>query len=743
MHELKAHSIYLTGHQPSALPDKIAVNLASFKKCYADFEHQLYTDDSLREFIQKNHPPEVLWAYDQLIPLAYKADLGRYCLLYRLGGIYADLSITFFQRVWLDEFTGKKLFLFRDGFNHAPWIVSNSILMARPGQFIFKYLIDKIVEHVKTRFYGFDPLCPTGPNLMGRAAAQLLEMDEFATGEVVRINKNPSTWSYSYLIPSGEVLAVNVKFGNGLMSLGHANSDNYNEHWSARRIYKNETAVDAISHAADCGHNAEQEINTQGRSFRSVQEFEGSIEHLREQLASVESRAANAEAQTAQLNAQLTEQSASFHSSKSWRVTAPLRWVYGSVRRFKQEGFKSRFIAFGRKTLFKINHELLLRPSVRHKLIGISKLIGINVILKKILRKAQGQALIDTPSMHDYGWIDPTYRQTIEVVNGERYEVILIDTMKIYFHARVFCDARGIGRHARELIAELRKNSRSRTLAENNMDQTIYFFSTIHWCPKVLPLNSVVLIHDITPVLLPEIFGELSDEMKARCKDVFKSSRQIITISNSSKFDISKYFNFDDEKIKVITNGVSQFDNEIKPSVDIPESDYFVFMGTADLHKNIDVVIEAIKKNQSLKLVLIGDEGSFRKSMARHADIPPHSIYLAGRLSDAEAAYVIRRSIAMVFPSLYEGFGLPPLEAALQGIPSICSKRPAMTEILSGAAIFADPYEPTQWLDAMNMLRNDHAMRDELAFAAKNKALPYTWQKTASQIIELFHELQN
>lgn len=345
--------------------------------------------------------------------------------------------------------------------------------------------------------------------------------------------------------------------------------------------------------------------------------------------------------------------------------------------------------------------------------------------------------------MNDHGWLDPAYTQTMEVVDGERYEVIYIGAMKIYFHAQVFFDVRGIGRHARELITELRKKARSSTPAEKYLAQTIYFFSTIHWCPEILPENAVVLIHDIIPVIFPEIFGEFSEQMKARCEYLFKSSRQIITISHSSREDISKHLNIDVEKIKVISNGVSQFETETQPAVAIPESDYFVFMGTADPHKNLDVVLEAIKKNHYLKLVLIGHEASFQNWMARHADMPAHSIHLAGRLSDAEAAYVIRRSIAMVFPSLYEGFGLPPLEAALQGVPSICSKRPAMTETLAGAAVFADPYDPGQWVEAMNMLRSNHAIRNEVALAAKNKAQDYLWDNSAQQFIELFQDLSH
>ncbi len=101
MNKLKAHSIYLTGQSNAPLSEQISANLDSFKRNYSDFEHVLYTDASLRTFISENFESAVLWAYDQLIPLAYKADLGRYCLLYKLGGVYSDLSISFTGEVGL------------------------------------------------------------------------------------------------------------------------------------------------------------------------------------------------------------------------------------------------------------------------------------------------------------------------------------------------------------------------------------------------------------------------------------------------------------------------------------------------------------------------------------------------------------------------------------------------------------------------------------------------------------------
>jgi glycosyltransferase involved in cell wall biosynthesis len=712
LNKLNAHSIYLTAGSKAAIPEKIVSNLDSFKRCYSDFEHVLYTDDSLRTFIADHFEFEVVWAYDQLIPLAYKADLGRYCLLYKLGGIYADLSITFFQRIWFDDFGDQKIIFFRDGFSHAPWIISNSILMAKPGQLIFKRLIEQIVEHAKTKYYGFNPLCPTGPNLLGRTAAQLLEMEDFVTGEVIRINKNPSTWSYSYLIPNGEVVAVNVKIGNGLSSLGVKDSDNYNDHWHARNVYKDNHPVD-----------------DQSPEGQTKQLQQSALAHQAAQAALViqesQVRIQQAQSQIQDLSTQLV----ALHASKSWRLTSPLRWL----------------LAHGKRLIHAPDQAPTKPASPAEPLAPIqAETPGQTEPPQSPSSesddgKVQEPAAMTAPRQSfNYGLMPVGYTQTLEVIHGECYENICIDATPIYFHTQVFQDVRGIGRHARELAAQLRAMATAGLPLKTPMNPPVYFFSTIHWCPQEIPENSTVLIHDIIPMIFPSIFGNKALEMKYKCDRLFAKAKNIITISNSAKADILKYFEIPSEKINVVFNGVTQFESEAPPSVKIPESDYFVFMGTADPHKNLGVVLKAIQQDPQLKLVLIGHENSFQRWLSQHNNVPEGSVFLAGNLSDAEAAFVIKRAVAMVFPSLYEGFGLPPLEAALQGVPTICSKRPAMTEILEGAAFFVDPSDPSQWVEAMNILRVNRNIRKNIADAARAKVSQYTWTKAALNLLNIF-----
>jgi mannosyltransferase OCH1-like enzyme len=236
--EKRLHSIYLSRGKffnNKNLPYQINQNILSFKSHHHDYKHVLYDDDSLRNFIELHFDSEVLDSYDKLIPLAYKADLGRYCLLFEYGGIYADLAIYFFQRFYNDK-NIHKLHIFRDAFSEVPWITSNSIIAAPSKLKIFEILIHKIIQNCREEHYGVNALSPTGPNIFGSILAAHLDPKIIICGDTNRINKNRHH-SYAYTSPEGDVVAVSVKKGTGLSSLGHNIDENYNQYWSAKNVY--------------------------------------------------------------------------------------------------------------------------------------------------------------------------------------------------------------------------------------------------------------------------------------------------------------------------------------------------------------------------------------------------------------------------------------------------------------------------------------------------------------------------
>lgn len=228
------HSILLTNDPSPNLPWRIEQNLSSFGNAYPGMTHTLYDRDSGRAFIAQHFDRDVVAAWDDLVPFAYKSDLLRYCLLYQLGGIYSDISIHHFFPIALPE--TRDLVIFRDGFNAAPWIVSTSLVCSRAQNRVFLHAIEEIVRNVKARFYGVNPLCPTGPNLFGQALAKHAELWSLATGEAVQVK---GTRSLVYVDPTGEVVATNVKRGGGLASLGGSHQD-YNQLYAMRRIYADE-----------------------------------------------------------------------------------------------------------------------------------------------------------------------------------------------------------------------------------------------------------------------------------------------------------------------------------------------------------------------------------------------------------------------------------------------------------------------------------------------------------------------
>ena len=156
-------NIYQTWHSKN-LPPLMSKNVEVIKQHNPFFNYYLYDDNDCREFIKSNFPPSVLYAFDKLVPGAYKADLWRYCVLYKKGGIYLDIKYTPINKFRFIALTEKEHWVL-DMDNRG---IYNALIVAKPGNLILLKAINLIVKHTITKYYGNGPLEVTGPLLLAK-----------------------------------------------------------------------------------------------------------------------------------------------------------------------------------------------------------------------------------------------------------------------------------------------------------------------------------------------------------------------------------------------------------------------------------------------------------------------------------------------------------------------------------------------------------------------------------------------
>jgi mannosyltransferase OCH1-like enzyme len=146
------------------LPENMNKRVELLKKQHPRFTHYLFDDNDCREFIKNNYSDEVLNAYDRLVPGAFKADLWRYCVLYKMGGMYLDIKLCCINGFRLIELTENEHFVKDRPLNS----IYNSLMVFKKDNTFLLRSIYKIVENVKNNFYGSTALAPTGPEMLGK-----------------------------------------------------------------------------------------------------------------------------------------------------------------------------------------------------------------------------------------------------------------------------------------------------------------------------------------------------------------------------------------------------------------------------------------------------------------------------------------------------------------------------------------------------------------------------------------------
>ena len=219
--------IYQTWHTKD-LPPKMRERVELLKAQNPRFNHHLYDDNDCREFIKKHFKPDVLDAYDRLIPGAYKADLWRCCILFINGGIYMDIKFCCVNGFRLIELTETEHFT-KDRPHNS---IYNALMSCRKGNLFLFRCIRRIVKNVANKFYGNTPLSPTGPGMLGDVRAKNkfilnIDLNHYEGGGYI-IYKNIFVISTEY--PEYNYERTTAYNNN--------NTKRYNILWENRNIYR-------------------------------------------------------------------------------------------------------------------------------------------------------------------------------------------------------------------------------------------------------------------------------------------------------------------------------------------------------------------------------------------------------------------------------------------------------------------------------------------------------------------------
>ena len=227
-HPIFPLTIYQTWHT-KRLPPKMRERVELLKRQNPRFEHRLFDDADCRAFIRDHFRPDVLDAYDALIPGAYKADLWRCCVLYIHGGIYLDIKFACVNGFRLIELTEQNHFVLD---RMPPLSIYNAVMACQKGHPLLWLAIRKIVENVADRFYGSSPLEPTGPLMLGKLILQHkmnvnLDMVHYKGGGFI-LSKNR-------FVLSTEYPEYNAERGSTYQRLS---TKRYDALWTEKNIYK-------------------------------------------------------------------------------------------------------------------------------------------------------------------------------------------------------------------------------------------------------------------------------------------------------------------------------------------------------------------------------------------------------------------------------------------------------------------------------------------------------------------------
>ncbi len=285
------------------------------------------------------------------------------------------------------------------------------------------------------------------------------------------------------------------------------------------------------------------------------------------------------------------------------------------------------------------------------------------------------------------------------------------------------------------------------------------FFSPTHYLPFMTNAPSVISILDVSYLKFPQAFKRKDLYMlKYWGGFSIKKAKAIITISKSSRDDIIRSYHVPGDKVKVVYPGIKKdlrfkikdlSMETLKKKFGI-ESPYILFVGTLQPRKNIIRLIEAFSllkeqgiKNEELQLVVVGRKGWMYEEIL---DAPAkynvrEKVKFLDSVEDSDLPSLYKNALCFCLPSLYEGFGLPVLEAMQYGCPVVTSNVSSLPEAGGDAALYFDPENVQDIVRSLKLITENSKLREELIKKGYEQAAKFSWEKSAKQTLQILEEV--
>ncbi len=269
-------------------------------------------------------------------------------------------------------------------------------------------------------------------------------------------------------------------------------------------------------------------------------------------------------------------------------------------------------------------------------------------------------------------------------------------------------------------------------------------FQPTYYDPYFLPFLRkkpfVLVIHDMTHEIFPETVSKKDKTIEWKGKLVHRADR-IIGISENTKKDIVKFYGINEEKIGIVYWATSLKVSNIDLDVDLPKR-YVLFVGNRNTYKNFEPFLKSIskllKQDKDLHLVCAGSSKFSEKETEMFNSLGVTNKVKHIRFNDDnELAYIYSKAICFVFPSLYEGFGIPVLEAFACNCPAIMSHISSLPEVGGNAVEYFDPNSKESIYSAVKKVVGNSSLRKEMIKKGKERLKLFSWQIAAKDVINI------